>query len=254
MKCKICKRKFIPTINLDKQMTCLSASCIIEWGKKRELINWKAEKKEIKKSLKTNNDYFKHALKYFNSYIRARDINKPCISCLSHPGEYKITSGHFYPQGDYRMLAFNEDNAHGQCWYNCNKKKHGNLHEYRRNLIKRIGIARVHALDQKSTDPISMSIEELIKVKDIFKKKRNMQNEITKLDPKEFEKKAIEYLEKAEANAKKEALIYQEKIKSKNQAFEKKLENARELIKKAGELGEKGREKLKADQKALKEL
>jgi len=170
MKCKSCKVKFVPTIG-EKQVTCLNAGCIIEWNKKESEKISKEETKKIKESLKTNSDYFKDALRYFNTYIRARDIDKPCISCLNSPGEYKITSGHFYPQGDYNMLAFNEDNAHAQCWFNCNKNKHGNLHEYRINLIKRIGIKRVDELNRLSREPIRYSNEELVSKKEYYKRK-----------------------------------------------------------------------------------
>lgn len=170
MKCKICKFKFVRTIG-ERQVTCLNPACIIKWSNKAFEKISKEETKKIKESLKTNSDYFKDALRYFNTYIRARDIDKPCISCLKSAGEYKITSGHFYPQGDYSMLAFNEDNAHGQCWFNCNKNKHGNLHEYRINLIKRIGIERVDKLHILSREPIKYSNEDLVLIKEDYNRK-----------------------------------------------------------------------------------
>ena len=80
---------------------------------------------------------------YFNRYIRKRDADKPCISC----GNVSEQAGHFYSGGHYSGLKFSEDNVHGQC-KRCNYFLSGNLNEYRKNLIQRIGIERVEKLDE----------------------------------------------------------------------------------------------------------
>ena len=173
--CKICKKKFEPTYS-KVQITC-SFECAIEYTKRQKEKAWKKEKKERKEKLKTWSDYYQETLKVFNQYIRERDKDKPCISCGKEPGTYKITSGHYYPQGQYRGIAMHEDNAHGQCWYDCNKNKHGNLSEYRHGLISRIGKTRVEALDALRNEINKPSIPELIelkvKLKDKIKKLRD---------------------------------------------------------------------------------
>jgi hypothetical protein len=81
----------------------------------------------------------------FNAYIRERDEGKGCICCGGkHYSE--IQAGHFYSAGHYPNLRFNEDNVHGQS-KSCNYFKSGNLNEYRKNLIERIGLERVERLD-----------------------------------------------------------------------------------------------------------
>ena len=83
------------------------------------------------------------ATKHFNAFIRERDQDQPCISCGSRT---TLQAGHFYSGGHHSALRFNEDNVHGQCM-RCNYYLSGNLNEYRKNLIKKIGVDRVEQLD-----------------------------------------------------------------------------------------------------------
>jgi hypothetical protein len=79
----------------------------------------------------------------FRKWIRSRDHDQPCISC----GSWNTSdAGHYYSAGHYPELEFNEDNVHGQC-RKCNMFLSGNLLEYRKGLIKKIGEQRVIALD-----------------------------------------------------------------------------------------------------------
>lgn len=167
--CKICKAKFEPQYN-SVQLVC-SPKCGYEYAKKQKDKDWEKRKKEIKESLKTKQDYEKELERIFNAYIRERDKNKPCISCKAPPGTFKLTAGHFFPAGSYKNLRFNEDNVHGQCWYNCNKNKSGNLTEYRIGLIERIGEDKVTQLEEDRLTPAKYSIPELIEMKVIYKDK-----------------------------------------------------------------------------------
>lgn len=92
---------------------------------------------------KSVSDLKKLAKKYFNGYIRSRDKDEPCISCKTAKVEH---AGHFYSAGHYPLLAFNEDNVHGQCM-RCNYYLSGNLNLYRVNLEKKIGVDRLKELD-----------------------------------------------------------------------------------------------------------
>ena len=97
------------------------------------------------------------AQKYFNLFIRLRDTDENGIgTCISSDKYLKVPSenahaGHFYSAGGYPNLRFNEDNCHLQ-GKSDNYFKSGNLLEYRKNLIKKIGIQKVEVLDMKAAD------------------------------------------------------------------------------------------------------
>jgi len=176
-KCRNCKEKFEQyefNNKFCKKIDCQTAKALFLLDKKRkqQKKDWNKEKRERKEKLKTREDYFQEALKEFNSFIRARDKDKPCISCDKPAGKYKLTSGHYYPQGTYRNIALDERNAHGQCWYNCNRNKSGNLLEYRPRLIKRIGLKAVEQLDIDAQKKVAKyTIPELIELKKYYKQK-----------------------------------------------------------------------------------
>lgn len=94
----------------------------------------------------TTADLKKRAITKFNAYIRKRDEGKMCISCGKHPIQH---AGHFYSAGKFNVLRFNEDNVHGQC-IQCNYYLHGNLINYRENLIRKIGIHKFNHLEELS--------------------------------------------------------------------------------------------------------
>lgn len=88
---------------------------------------------------------------YFNRFIRDRDSEDGYGVCISSGGHLKVPSsnahaGHFYSGGKYPSLKFNEDNVHLQ-GKSDNYFNGGNLLEYRKNLIKKIGQDRVDDLD-----------------------------------------------------------------------------------------------------------
>lgn len=88
----------------------------------------------------------KRATKCFNAYIRERDARLPCISC----GAWTyLQAGHFYSGGAVPRLRFHEHNVNGQCMP-CNYFTSGNVHRYRENLIKKIGLEAVEELDRLS--------------------------------------------------------------------------------------------------------
>lgn len=84
----------------------------------------------------------KKAQDTFNAYIRLRDNDKGCISCIG-PVEQ---AGHYFSAGHHSLLRFNEVNTNGQC-IRCNCYLHGNLIHYRAGLIKIYGEPRVLHLE-----------------------------------------------------------------------------------------------------------
>lgn len=79
----------------------------------------------------------------FNKFIRMRDKDKGCVSCKSLKVEQ---ASHYFSAGKYTALRFNEDNVHGSC-LRCNYFMSGNLLEYRKGLLKRIGKERLEILE-----------------------------------------------------------------------------------------------------------
>ena len=79
----------------------------------------------------------------FRKWIRKRDEGKRCISCYSWNTS---DAGHYYSAGHYPELEFNQNNVHGQC-RKCNMFLSGNLIEYRKGLIEKIGGDAVEELD-----------------------------------------------------------------------------------------------------------
>lgn len=111
------------------------------------------EAKTIKKYQKKSvPDLKKTAKKWFNQFIRLRDTDENgwgnCISSgkrLKY-GTANAQAGHYYSGGHYPPLEFHEMNVHLQ-GKSDNYFKSGNLLEYRKNLIDKIGIGEVENLD-----------------------------------------------------------------------------------------------------------
>jgi len=166
MRCKNCKEVFEP-----KQFNrkyCTKDECnniYFEVLKDKMFKRINKEKKVKKENLQTVQELLKLTQIVFNKWIRNRDKNTPCISC-SNPVPKKINAGHYIASGKSKYLTFNEDNVHLQCEY-CNTHLHGNLVDYRINLITRIGIKRVEYLEDNRHNTIKYTREDL---KEIIKK------------------------------------------------------------------------------------
>ena len=169
-KCKVCQKEFTPFNSLQK--VC-SSNCAIQLTKEQKKIKdqkeWQKEKKVRKEKLMSHSDWLQLAQKTFNTYIRLRDKGKPCISCGTE--NYTSSCGHYYSSGKHKNVTFNEDNCHAQCWYYCNSSLSGNLIEYRKGLIERIGIERLEQLDSIAKIEKKWSIAEIQEIISIYKNK-----------------------------------------------------------------------------------
>jgi hypothetical protein len=79
----------------------------------------------------------------FRKFIRDKDKDEPCISCGSWSAK---DAGHYYSAGHCPELEFEENNVHGQC-RKCNMFLSGNLIEYRKGLLRKIGGDKIELLD-----------------------------------------------------------------------------------------------------------
>lgn len=169
MRCKNCKEKF--EVKYFNQKYCMKKDeCIKVFSDQTKAKEWKARKEKMKTELKTHKDYTKLLQIVFNKYIRQRDGNY-CISC-GKMSTLQIHAGHYRSVGSAPHLRFNELNVHSQC-SQCNNFLSGNLIEYRKNLIKKIGIKEVEKLEEDNTN-LKLTIpeikEQINKYKQLIKK------------------------------------------------------------------------------------
>ena len=140
---------------------CAIAFAVSERGKAEKVAQVK-ERKADKLKLKTRADWMREAQSAFNSFIRARDADLPCISCgRHHTGQYH--AGHFLSVGARPELRFCESNVHKQCSA-CNNYLAGNIVLYRQRLIEKVGTAHVDWLEGPHK-PKKYTIEELEHIK-----------------------------------------------------------------------------------------
>jgi len=116
------------------------------------------EHRERKKDLKPISHWLNETQKVFNRWIVLRDAEFPCISS----GRWDVNAwhaGHWRTVGAASHLRFNEDNVHKQSDEQ-NIYQSGNVSEYRINLVHKIGLERVQALENDNK-PRSWTREEL---------------------------------------------------------------------------------------------
>lgn len=168
----VCGVSFVPRSSL--QVAC-SPLCAIhktahDKAKKaaKQATEQRIAHRAAKERNKTRGEHTKDAQTAFNAYIRARDSGLPCISCgRHHKGQWH--AGHYRTVGANPELRFNELNVHKQC-APCNDHLHGNLINYRIELIKRIGQDKVDWLEGRH-EAAHLSIDELKEIRSEYKLK-----------------------------------------------------------------------------------
>ena len=166
-KCKYCKEKFEPISFLQKN--CFEPNCVTDWINETKQKQWTKKKAKLKSDLMTLSDYTKILQQLVNKYVRMRDIGKPCISC-EKPITGKTDAGHLFSVGNYPSVRFDLRNLAAQC-ITCNQFNGGNIHEYRKNLINKIGITEFEDLERKAHETRKFSIPELKEMIQEYKQK-----------------------------------------------------------------------------------
>lgn len=151
-KCPECHQPYVKTRNV--QPTCGALPCQESYAIKvaakaawkREKMQWAADRAQ-RESLKTLTQHADEAQRAFNAVRRAEDLaaGHGCISCDTHTA-IQWQAGHYMNVKTHKALRFNPDNVHLQC-SQCNCDEGGNKIEYRKRLVKRIGVAKVEALE-----------------------------------------------------------------------------------------------------------
>ena len=154
-KCKVCREPFKP---FSSTHVACSLPCALKLAKESAAKERRAEYKAAKEKLKTRADYLKECQQAFNAWIRERDYAESCISCQRHhTGQYH--AGHYLTVGAHPELRFNPDNCHKQC-APCNNHLSGNIVEYRKGLLAKIGMERLDWLEGKH-EPVKYAIDEI---------------------------------------------------------------------------------------------
>lgn len=145
-----------------------SIACSSEWAKREE------KKKFRKARAEANNQHIptlkKRAQRYCNKYIRMRDKDDGCISCAK-PSTWGGTwhAGHYRSVGAEAALRYDENNIHKQC-SECNTHKSSNAIEYRKNLVKKIGIEEVERIENHNVRA-RYRAEDYLRIIDYYKEK-----------------------------------------------------------------------------------
>lgn len=166
-RCKNCKDKFEPIRWNHKY--CLKDECIKAFVAEVKEKTWKETKTRIKNDLKTTQDWLKEAQTIFNKYIRLRDEGLLCVSCNKQINGVKHAS-HYLSSGGHSAVRFHEDNVWVSC-YKCNVMLSGNQIEYRKSLIKKIGVERVEWLEENGSKVKKWTIDELKELIKEYKQK-----------------------------------------------------------------------------------
>ena len=169
-KCKVCKTEYNP---FNSTQAVCGPRCAIE------LVNANKEKKrrkdtqERKRKLKTRSELLREAQAAVNSYIRARDKGKPCISCDCAETDKGVgghfDAGHYRSRGSAPHLRYNVLNIFGQC-KKCNLYLSGNYSEFRKGIIKRYGKEYVERIESLYYSK-KYTREYLERIKKIFNKR-----------------------------------------------------------------------------------
>lgn len=186
---KFCQFDCAVKFTLDKQAKQRAKQLVkVRQSQAKEVKAAKKAHREAKERIKPKSKWLAEAQASFNKYIRIRDYDEPCISCLksrevieSEQG-WKVggcwDAGHFMTRGAKGQLRFILFNVNKQC-KSCNagggkfSAKAATVDaNYRTNLIKKIGIDKVEWLENNNEIDLNKGdIDYLKRVKRIFNKR-----------------------------------------------------------------------------------
>ena len=130
--------------------------------KREEAVKVRRADKVKREKLKSRSDWAREAQTAFNAWVRARDADRPCISCgRHHNGQYH--AGHYLSVGARPELRFEPLNVWKQC-APCNTHLSGNVALYRGALIWKLGAEKVDWLEGPH-EPKKYTVDDLKAIK-----------------------------------------------------------------------------------------
>lgn len=156
--------------------SCCSFECSIEWAKKPKAQKaYKMEKKkELIEKYPDKSKWLANAQTVVNTYVRLRDLNKPCCSC-GHFGDRQFHAGHYQNVGGHQQLRFYTLNIHKQCSI-CNNWRSSNNEQYRPFMINKYGLEFVESLESNQ-ERGNYTVEYLQRLIKVFRKKIKLYQE-----------------------------------------------------------------------------
>jgi len=134
-----------------------------EEAKKKDYLE-KIDDKYNGRKPKTESLSQQHALTQTSFNLWVREVKEKdaveCISCKRTRGAWAEHAGHFKSVGSAGILRYEPDNVWLQC-LECNVHKSGNVAEYRKNLVEKIGLERVEWLEARAGKVYKWKIAEL---------------------------------------------------------------------------------------------
>lgn len=179
--CKVCNERFKPAAIYEwwccEEHKIEYAVLVMKERRKQnydnEIKQRQERQKEDRKQLKVRrinaqpkSYWIKQAQQAVNAFVRARDSNLPCVSCGTHSAA-QWDAGHYRTTAAAPQFRFDPRQIQKQCSV-CNQHKSGNIVPYRVELIKRIGIETVEAIENNH-ERRSYSIEELKGIRDYYR-------------------------------------------------------------------------------------
>lgn len=130
--------------------------------KREEAVKVRRADKVKREKLKSRSAWAREAQTAFNAWVRARDADRPCISCgRHHNGQYH--AGHYLSVGARPELRYEPLNVWKQC-SPCNTHLSGNVALYRVALVQEIGAQKVEWLEGPH-EPKKYTVAELQAIK-----------------------------------------------------------------------------------------
>ena len=141
----------------------------------------KREDRQRLERLKSLSDWLREAQAAVNRYVRLRDRGLPCVSCdRPDDGSHQRHASHYRSTGNNPALRFDLRNIHASC-ATCNNQLSGNLLEYRKRLIGRIGQDAVDLLEGPRA-PAKWTIEQAREIRDEYRKRcRELEKQIAEM-------------------------------------------------------------------------
>jgi len=172
-KCAYCKERFpvVDGIVVRVGFFCSEKHMFDYVKKHREKTVKKVNRQELNEFRLKDKSYRRtRAIEACNAYIRERDKYLPCISCdRPNDGRHQRHASHYRAAGSHPHLRFNELNIHASCSV-CNNFKSGNLAEYRKRLIVKIGLSKVKGLESNN-DIVKYTAADYLAIEQKYKRK-----------------------------------------------------------------------------------
>ncbi|MDE9480027.1 recombination protein NinG [Xenorhabdus bovienii] len=140
----------------------------LERERRQKEVEARDKLKTRKLAVKPRSYWIQQAQRAVNAYIRERDRDLPCVSCGTYISS-QWDAGHYRTTSAAPQLRFDERNIQRQCIV-CNQHKSGNLVPYRVELIRRIGLEPVEAIESNH-DRHRWTIEECKAIRDEYRQK-----------------------------------------------------------------------------------